>query len=63
VRTITSGLVDARMDQANSTVTVQRTIQREFGPAQWTTLQSRLKTWKENVAGLLSVIETRGALA
>lgn len=60
MRAISTGLVDARMDQGAGTVTVARTIQREFGPAQWALLQSRLRTWKDNVNGLLQVIEMRG---
>ena len=55
---ISRGLIDARMDQAAATLVVTRSTQRSaFGPEQWVTLQGRLKTWRDNVAALLTVVE------
>lgn len=57
VRAISRGLVDARMDQTAATVTVTRTIQRDFGSSQWTGLQSKLRAWRDNVGALLASME------
>ena len=57
VRAISRGLVDARMDQTAATVTVTRTVQRDFGSTQWTGLQSKLRAWRDNVGSLLSSME------
>jgi hypothetical protein len=47
------------MDQTTSTVTVSRTIQREFGSSQWTSLQGRLRSWRDNVSSLLTSMEDK----
>lgn len=57
VRAISRGLIDARMDQTAATVTVTRTIQRDFGSSQWTGLQAKLRAWRDNVGSLLSSME------
>ena len=57
VRAISRGLVDARMDQTAATVTVTRTIQRDFGSTQWTGLQAKLRAWRDNVGSLLASME------
>lgn len=57
VQAIAEGLIDAKMDQPASTVTVTRAMQREFGAAQWGSLQSKLRAWRDSVAGLLSMVE------
>jgi hypothetical protein len=61
VKGIARGLLDARMDQAQRTVTVLRTVQREFGPAHWTILQSKLRQWRDNVGALLATVEGVGS--
>ena len=59
VRAVSSGLVEARMDQAASTVTVHRTIQRDFTPAQWASLKDRLDAWGGHVDAMLGEISRR----
>ena len=56
--TISSGLIEARMDQKAKTVTVFRAAQRNFGSAaQWTVLKEKLDKWAGNVSEMLRVIE------
>ena len=57
---IAEGLVDARMDQTASTVSVTRAMQRDFGQAQWSNLQAKLRAWRDSVAGLLTLVEGGG---
>ena len=63
MRAVTRGLLDARVDQDAGTVTVTRSVQREFGPAQWAGLQSKLRSWRENVAALSTAVEGAGRAA
>lgn len=57
VQAIGEGLIDARMDQTKGELTVTRATQRDFGAAQWTHLQSKLRAWRDSVSGLLSLVE------
>lgn len=57
VQAVTSGLIDARVDQAAGTVTVTRSVTREFGPAQWAGLQAKLRAWRDNVGTLMATVE------
>lgn len=59
VRAIARGLLDARMDQMGRTVSVTRSLQRAFGPAQWSVLQAKLRAWRENVSSLLTTVESK----
>ena len=61
IAAIAEGLIDARMDQLAATVVVSRAMQRDFGQAQWLQLQGKLTAWKLSVAGLLALVEGRGA--
>lgn len=57
VMAIAEGLIDARMEQTASSVSVTRAMQRDFGQAQWTTLQTKLRAWRDSVASLLALVE------
>ena len=57
VKAISSGLVDARMDQLTSTVTVTRSVQREFSGSQWRLLKERLDAWAGNIGAMLKSVE------
>ena len=59
VRAIARGLLDARMDQMARTVSVTRSLQRAFGSAQWSSLQAKLRAWRENVSSLLTTVESK----
>jgi len=54
IAAVSSGLLQAKMDQLEHTVMVERSVVRQFGPEQWKSLQSRLRLWKQNVGGLLA---------
>lgn len=53
---IRAGLVEAKLDQLNKTVSVHRSIYRVFSKDQWQLLSSRLRTWKESLAEITAVI-------
>lgn len=59
MRSISAGLIDARMDQLSKTVIVTRSIQREFSSARWRQLQHRLEAWSGNIALMLKTLESR----
>jgi translation initiation factor 3 subunit M len=61
VHAITVGLIDARMDQLSKTVTVTRSVKREFTTTQWKELKDRLDGWANNISSMLKSIEARTA--
>lgn len=64
IRAISSGLVDAKINQLKSTVAIYRSTQRQFTLEEWQPLSERINIWKENVGELLaSLRETRDASA
>ncbi len=50
VKGITSGLIDARMDQASQAIVVARSTERVFDAAAWKNLQQTLSQWRGAVA-------------
>jgi translation initiation factor 3 subunit M len=64
IRAISSGLVDAKINQLRSFVSVYRSTQRMFTREEWQPLSERINSWKENIGNLLtSLRETRQASA
>lgn len=57
VKAITAGLVDARMDQQAQTVTVTRSVQRDFSHRNWVELKGRLDQWSGNIQSMLRALE------
>lgn len=53
IAAVSSGLLSAKMDQLQEKVMVERCVVRKFDMEQWKVLQARLKTWKQNVGGIL----------
>mmetsp|Transcript_38103 Transcript_38103/g.88674 ORF Transcript_38103/g.88674 Transcript_38103/m.88674 type:complete len:316 (-) Transcript_38103:223-1170(-) len=53
VSAVRRGLVDAKMDQIEKRVVVERAMVRKFGKAQWVDLGNRLRAWREAVKGVL----------
>jgi len=53
VRGVGRGLLDAKCSQETQTITISRSTTREFGPAQWQALQTKLNTWRSNIDGVL----------
>ena len=59
VEAIAQGVLEATMDQFEQTITVTKCSHRAFGPAQWTDLQSRLKTLKANISSVFDEIAAK----
>ena len=57
VNTITSKLIDAKMDQLQKVVLISRCTHRMFDKAQWEALSARLSTWKTNVRSILETVQ------
>lgn len=56
IRAISSGLVDAKINQLKSSVAVYRSTQRWFTREEWQPLSERINIWKENIGDLLTVL-------
>lgn len=63
IKAVSSGLMEAKMDQLRKVVLVERCAVRQFGMKEWTSLKTRLDTWKVNVKGVLDALEKSGAVA
>lgn len=60
IRAISSGLVDAKINQLKSSVAIYRSTQRMFTREEWQPLSERINIWKANIGELLaSLRETR----
>ncbi|CDF38303.1 Translation initiation factor eIF3, subunit M [Chondrus crispus] len=60
IRAIGSGLVDAKINQLTSSVSIYRSTQRMFTREEWQPLSERINIWKENIGDLLANLrETR----
>ncbi|KAG2710944.1 hypothetical protein I3843_04G049600 [Carya illinoinensis] len=57
VKAITVKLIDCKMDQMNQVVLVSRYTERVFGQHQWETIQTKLGTWRANIANVISTIQ------
>lgn len=53
IAAVSSGLLEAKMDQLQHVVMVERCVVRRFGIEQWKILQDRLNLWKKNVKSVL----------
>jgi translation initiation factor 3 subunit M len=58
---VSSGLMEAKMDQLSKVVIVERCVVRQFGPKEWEALKVRLDKWKVNVRGVLEALKKSGA--
>eukprot|EP00188_Purpureofilum_apyrenoidigerum_P000368 Plantae.Rhodophyta-Purpureofilum_apyrenoidigerum.ctg11593.p1 GENE.Plantae.Rhodophyta-Purpureofilum_apyrenoidigerum.ctg11593~~Plantae.Rhodophyta-Purpureofilum_apyrenoidigerum.ctg11593.p1 ORF type:complete len:414 (+),score=114.25 Plantae.Rhodophyta-Purpureofilum_apyrenoidigerum.ctg11593:100-1341(+) len=56
IRTISSGLVEAKMNQVTQTVTVNRSTVRYFTGDQWQPLSQRINLWSENIEEVLLIL-------
>jgi translation initiation factor 3 subunit M len=60
IRAISSGLVDAKINQLKSSVAIYRSTQRMFTREEWQPLSERINIWKVNISELLFTLrETR----
>jgi translation initiation factor 3 subunit M len=55
VQAVGRRLLEARIDQLRSTVTVLRCSPRTFGAAQWRELQAQLRSWNETVSHVVEM--------
>lgn len=62
IAAVESGLLEAKMDQLSQKVMVERCVVRRFDMEQWKALQSRLESWKSNVASVLETLEQKEAI-
>jgi len=63
IAAVSSGLMEAKMDQLSKVVIVERSAVRQFGTKEWSALQTRLNKWKTNVKGVLDALEKSRAFA
>lgn len=56
IRAISSGLVDAKINQLKSSVSIYRSTQRWFTREEWQPLSERINIWRENISDLLTVL-------
>jgi translation initiation factor 3 subunit M len=56
---VTSGLLDAQIDQENGVVIIRRTTERQWRDSEWTTIAAKLDAWKVAVHRTLSVLADR----
>lgn len=63
IRAVSSGLMEAKMDQLRKVVLVERCAVRSFGSKEWEGLKARLDKWKVNVRGVLDALKSSGAVA
>lgn len=57
IAAVSSGLLQAKMDQLAQKVMVERSVVRQFDTDQWKTIQSRLHVWKQNVGSILTALK------
>mmetsp|Transcript_25167 Transcript_25167/g.38086 ORF Transcript_25167/g.38086 Transcript_25167/m.38086 type:complete len:443 (-) Transcript_25167:63-1391(-) len=60
---VSSGLMEAKMDQLRKVVLVERCVVRQFGTNEWAALKVRLDAWKTNVRGVLDALKNSGNLS
>lgn len=60
---VSSGLMEAKMDQLRKVVLVERCVVRQFGTNEWAALKVRLDTWKTNVKGVLDALKNSGNIS
>lgn len=57
VKAIAAKLLDCKMDQMNTVVSVSRCTERVFGHHQWQSLRTKLAAWRSNVEGVINTIQ------
>ena len=57
IRGIMEDLIEAKLDQVEKLIIVNRVMPRTFGGKQWEGLGAKLNDWKSNVRQLLAVVQ------
>ncbi|KAA8499515.1 Eukaryotic translation initiation factor 3 subunit M [Porphyridium purpureum] len=63
IQAISCGLVDAKLDQIQEKVIVNRATHRVFSKEQWQPLSARINAWKVNLDDLLDVLHRRSQMS
>ena len=58
IRGIMEKLLEAKLDQVEKLIVVNRAMPRTFGDKQWEGLTAKLKDWKSNVRQLLNIVQS-----
>uniref|UniRef100_A0A7S0T610 Eukaryotic translation initiation factor 3 subunit M n=1 Tax=Erythrolobus madagascarensis TaxID=708628 RepID=A0A7S0T610_9RHOD len=61
IRAISSGLLDARVDELGSRVVINRSTTRVFTKQEWQPLHQRIELWKRNLDALSSMLAAKRA--
>lgn len=62
VSAVSSGLIEAKMDQVKKVVIVERCVVRKVDMKQWKGLQTKLNSWKKNIQVVLDGLKESHAL-
>lgn len=57
ISAVSSGLMNAKMDQLSQVVMVEQCVVRSFGMDEWKVLQTRLHGWKKNVGNIITALK------
>jgi len=57
ISAVSSGLMNAKMDQLSQVVMVEQCVVRSFGMEEWKVLQTRLHGWKKNVGNIITALK------
>jgi len=57
VRATTAGVIRAKMDQLDQTVSISKSTQRVFDASQWNSLGDKLQNWNTSVSELANAVE------
>ena len=60
IQAISAGLIDAKLNQIDETITVRTSQHRTFKDSQWKQLQTALTKWKANVNALSESLKSDG---
>jgi translation initiation factor 3 subunit M len=59
IHAIGQGVIDARLNQLSRTVTILKTIHREFSIQEWKNLGNKISKWQGNVGSMLQTIRSK----
>jgi translation initiation factor 3 subunit M len=60
IEAVTSGLLDAQIDQENGEVIIRRSTERQFHDKEWDSITTKLDAWKLAINRTLTVLAERG---
>ncbi|KAK9766939.1 hypothetical protein K7432_003611 [Basidiobolus ranarum] len=60
---VRAGLIEAKLNQLNETVTISRSTRRIFSTNDWKELSTKMKGWKQSLSDILKVISNAKVIA